>query len=258
MSRTTDVFLSRKSMALQSRVGVKRRTLQLQCGGVISMKTNDDLCPLLAVERWFEPTVRRAIEGLLRPGDTMIDVGANVGYYTVLAGLLVGPSGRVLAFEPQEAVHAELERNVALNCLGNVQTWKAGLGESRHEARFYVPESGRESLGSLRSNGRFPVAKETTIQVLALDDVLRERGGSQVRLMKIDAEGAELSVLRGAAQLLESPERPYLIFEANETNTEPFGYSVYDVLSYVSSKGYKVTQLDSEDWFAAPVDARIG
>ena len=66
----------------------------------------------------------------------------------------------------------------------------------------------------------------------------------------MDSEGAELLILRGATKLLSLPDKPNLIFEANEENCKPFGYSVFDILQYVHSFGYKLRQLDSEDWLA--------
>jgi len=66
----------------------------------------------------------------------------------------------------------------------------------------------------------------------------------------MDAEGAELLILRGAERLLSSPDRPDLIFEAYEKNCKPFGYCVFDLLKYINSFGYRVRQLDQDDWIA--------
>jgi len=88
------------------------------------------------------------------------------------------------------------------------------------------------------------------VETNRLDDVLEGLGNPKIGLVKMDAEGAELLILRGATKLLSLPDKPDLIFEANEENCKPFGYSVFDILQYVHSFGYKLRQLDSEDWLA--------
>jgi hypothetical protein len=69
----------------------------------------------------------------------------------------------------------------------------------------------------------------------------------------MDAEGAELLILRGAINLLSRPDRPVIIFEANEDNCRPFGYTVFDLLQFVANHRYRLRQLDHEDWVATPL-----
>jgi hypothetical protein len=104
----------------------------------------------------------------------------------------------------------------------------------------------------LHANGRFPVLKVVDVETRRLDDVWQELGSPDIGLLKMDAEGAELPILRGAVGLLSQANRPVLIFEACEDNCQPFGYCVFDLLHYVRGFGYRLRQLDQYDWLAEP------
>ena len=156
-----------------------------------------------------EQDVHHTILDSLRPGDTLVDVGANIGYYTVLGGLRVGPGGRVVAIEPLPSTSAVLRKNVRMNSLGNVRIIEAAAGaEPRERARisFDPRHLGRATLrAATGSEGR-------EVRVTTLDRVCREL--QTIRLLKIDVEGNELAVLRGAVRTLEKTEQ--IVLESNE------------------------------------------
>jgi FkbM family methyltransferase len=219
-------------------------------GGRMILDTNDNLAQQIRCEETFEPEVRREIVRIASRGVNVIDIGANIGYYTVLASELIGPEKRVFSFEPQARMVAKLRRNIELNALCNVEVFPFALADARGTVTFYVPSEGNEGFGSMRANGRFDVMKTVEVATQRLDDVLSELGNPKIGLVKMDAEGAELLILRGATQLLSSPDKPSLIFEANESNCKPFGYCVFDLLQFVHGFGYRLRQLDNEDWLA--------
>jgi FkbM family methyltransferase len=137
-------------------------------------------------------------ERVLKPGDTVIEAGANIGAHTVALAKLVGPTGRVIAFEPQRLVFQTLCGNVAINSLANVDCRFAAVGAEAGE--IVVPplppdnknNFGGLGLGSYRTGDRVPV--------LTLDSL----GISKCHLLKIDVEGMEESVLRGAGELIST------------------------------------------------------
>lgn len=181
-----------------------------------------------------------------------MDIGANIGYYTILAATLAGPQGRVLAFEPQPAIRELLNANLALNRLSNVTVLPCALSDRTGTVRFCVPKPGNESMGSLRFNGRFEADCEIEVQARRLEDVLEAANCHRVDFVKLDAEGAELPILNGAPRLFSGPDRPCVVFEACEKNCAPFGYRVFDLLKAFWEFGYELTQIDSENWFAEP------
>lgn len=251
MSQTIDLYLNRLTNSTLRGLGIERRQLRLSDDSILSVRTRDVMANRLGAEKWFEPAVRNLIATTLGPGKTFVDVGANIGYYSILGGRLVGESGRVLAIEPQQTVFSELVKNLNLNNLKNSTPLNIALSDQRATTNFYVPETGREALGSLRQNKRFDVSAVSSVEMFTLDEVLATHGIAHVDLLKIDVEGAELPVLKGAIQLLSSEKPPVIVFEANEINTEPFEYCVFDLLSYLSSLGFRLRQLDTEDWVAS-------
>ncbi|MCU1261514.1 MAG: methyltransferase FkbM family [Bryobacterales bacterium] len=233
-------------------VGVPSMRATLPSGIHMNIGTNDILARRVWNERSFERAVRDAITNVLHAGMNVVDIGANIGYYSILAARLIGPEFRVLAVEPQPAVVRKLQQNIALNGITNIEVAQAALSNVEGPMDFFVPEPGMESHGSLRANGTFDAREKVTVQARLLDRLLAERGFDSVGLIKMDAEGAELPIIEGAKELLSSPRRPHIVFESAEINSRPFGYSVFDLLKRIHEFGYELRQLDEADWMAIP------
>jgi len=231
---------------------LEKRTLDhsLIGGAKMILDTNDHLAQRIRCEEAFEPEVRQEFERLASRSVNVVDIGANIGYCTILASRLAGPEKRVFSFEPQANIVRKLRRNIEANALCNVEVFQYARSDKPGTVNFNVPPEGAEAFGSMRSNERFKTVKTVEVETHRLDDVLDKLGDPKIGLVKMDAEGAELLILRGAEKLLSSPDKPDLIFEANELNCKPFGYCVFDILEYVHSFGYKLRQLDSENWIA--------
>ena len=151
----------------------------------------------------------RNLAQLVRPGNTVVEVGANIGSHTVSLAKTVGPTGRVIAVEPQRIIHQYLCANIALNGLGNVETYLAGCGAKPGE--FMVPPldyfaSTFQNFGGIALS---PEGAGERVTILRLDDIMKER---PVQLLKIDVEGMEAEVLRGATGLIAN-SRPFLYLE---------------------------------------------
>jgi FkbM family methyltransferase len=155
----------------------------------------------------IEPALTRAMIHRLRPGDVVVDVGAQYGYHAALAALLVGEAGGVHAFEPTPRTHALLVRNLAHR--RNVVVEPIALGDAAGVAilRDYGPR--HSAVNTLQSQARVPQAERRRLRPrlhavprCRLDDYAQARG-LRPAFVKIDAEGWELSVLRGARRVLE-------------------------------------------------------
>lgn len=138
----------------------------------------------------YEPEQTAAFERWISPGDTLLDVGAHVGYYTLLSSLLVGPGGAVHAFEPDPRNFRFLGKHVAANGLGNVQVVEAAVSDRAGTARF--------EFGSGSGTGHIADAGGIEVRTTRVDDFVAERGISP-SAFKVDVEGAEVRVLEGAA-----------------------------------------------------------
>ena len=181
-----------------------------------------------------EPDVQDLLAAHVRSGSVVWDVGANIGFYTVIASRLVGP-GRVVAFEPLPASFAALEENLRLNGMTNVDVARIALSDAVGTATLNVfaglTESRLEAHESSKSTK--PLVDQIDVQVSTLDDQLEVFPAPS--LLKIDIEGAEPAALRGASVML-GEVRPTVICELHGTNA-----AVMDVLE---SSGYRVTTVE--------------
>ena len=158
----------------------------------------------------YEPETTHLITRMLQPGDTFVDVGANNGYFAILAGQRVGPEGTVVAVEPNPAAVARLQRNVQLNHLeGTVRILPVALGDTNGEATLYVStfEDGWASLEAFRGSGP-PIP----VRVSTLDGALDPQ---ESLFLKVDTEGTEPRVLRGMENLLGCTRNVAMILEWN-------------------------------------------
>ena len=143
----------------------------------------------------YEQRESSLIKGYLQPGMTFVDAGANVGYYTLMAASLVGPEGAVFAFEPSPYAFGRLIETVQNNPIPQVRAFQAGLSDVSGRARLYMQrEAGRHTPGMIPHEGRDPI----DVSVDTLDRFLAANGVEHVDLLKIDVEGFEPNVIRGA------------------------------------------------------------
>jgi FkbM family methyltransferase len=164
-----------------------------------------------------EPLVQQALADLLRPGMTFYDVGANVGFFSMIAARRVGQSGGVHAFEPLPVNATALAHNVELNGFANVQLVEAAVGRETGRAELAVTEESVQAhLVAIAST--VPTLRTIEVAVTTIDaEVAAGRPAPDV--VKIDVEGAELAVLEGMAATLEE-HRPIVVCELHGTHAE--------------------------------------
>jgi FkbM family methyltransferase len=145
----------------------------------------------------WEPHISALIQARLRPGDVFCDVGANIGYHTLLASRAVGEEGSVVAIEPSPLIFDRLSRNLRLNDVSNVRLVKAAVAETPGILSLYRgPAHNMGMSTTLRERG---AEKECDVMALPLPAILSEREQQQLRLIKIDVEGGERPILRSLA-----------------------------------------------------------
>ena len=191
------------------------------------------------VAEGFENAECRFVQGFLQPGMTVFDIGAHHGLYTLLASKLVGPSGRVYAFEPSPRERRKLSLHVRLNLCRNVRLEGFALGEQAGEAEFFVVEGRETGCNSLRPPAVQEPTKALRVRVASLSDFLVWQHIERVDFIKMDVEGAELAVLKGAGHLLERPPRPVILAEVYDIRTEPWGYRAREIVTFLQQRGYR-------------------
>jgi FkbM family methyltransferase len=163
----------------------------------------------------LDPKVSWVVQQLVKPGDCVLDVGANFGILTLLMSKLVGSQGRVHSFEPNPLLCKTLSATLAHNGIENVQLHHFALGAEDGELPLNVPK-GNFGRGSLASNSEHGL-ESRTVSIRRLDDLVSHQGVSRIALMKIDVEGFELQVLMGSQHVLEAIRPSAIVFEANDT-----------------------------------------
>jgi FkbM family methyltransferase len=194
----------------------------------------------------FERAELRFVEKFLRPGMTVLDIGAHHGLYTLLASKRVGGAGKVVCFEPSPRERKQLSRNIKLNFCSNVtiETW--ALGAERSQADLYLPAGGEDGCNSLRPPNIAGTASTLGVQVTRLDDWLADHKLERVDFIKLDVEGGERDVLRGAEKLLERQPRPVIFAEVQDLRTEPWGYPAREIIEHLVQRNYKWFEIDAD------------
>jgi len=209
----------------------------------------NDHCGNAIVGGYHENAERRFVAALLGPGMTVLDIGAHHGLYTLLAARKVGPTGRVVAFEPSPRERRKLVLNVRINRCANVQIENCALGSSDSEADFFLVDGMDTGCNSLRSPNVKDPTKVVQVRVNVLDTCLQLRDIDRVDFIKMDVEGGEWEVLKGAVGLLDRRPRPIILCEVQDIRTEPWGYKAKEVIDFLSSRGFH--------WFCFSDDAGL-
>ena len=175
---------------------------------------------------------------LLKRGDIFLDVGANHGTFTLHAARLVGEEGRAIAVEPQPRLAEALRRSKELNELRQVSVIEAAVSDEAGQAMFSVPQ-GSSGVGSLFEAHARQASRASRISVATktFAQIVEETGASRLSLVKIDVEGAELMVFRGARSVLLD-QKPFLWFEVNPKALGLAGVTPASLLAFLSELGY--------------------
>lgn len=223
------------------------RKKDFQCrtifGSIMNGNTKDLIQSYLYYFGVWEPHTTRWIEKTLKEGDVFIDVGANIGYYSLLASKLVGSSGSVVAIEAAPWIHALAVAHLKLNGCTNVRAVSVAASAKRGRLRVYPgPE---ENLGNTTTVPRDGESVE--VDALPLSDILTEREISAARIVKIDVEGAERDVMQGLIPILARlrPDAEILIEIAGPASEifdamRSHGYLAYSMRNDYTARDYLV------------------
>jgi FkbM family methyltransferase len=194
-----------------------------------------------------ETEVQEFLAAVLRPGMTYYDVGANVGFFAVIAARLVGPSGHVVCFEPLPANAKQIEYNARLNGFSNIAVRCEALGGSNRTEVFQT--SAEPTWGMLATVGKAPdkVSGQIPVNVRTLDSIFAAGNLPRPDVIKMDIEGAEAEALTGAMKLLQT-SRPLLVIELHRTNLAVT--TILDKLDYRSAVLGSSIAVQDADWDA--------
>jgi FkbM family methyltransferase len=191
----------------------------------------------------YEPATSQLFLRYLRPNDRVVDVGAHVGYYTLLASVLVGTSGQVLSCELSPTNFDRLNYHLQINQCQNVRAVLGAIGDREEEISFFMnlDNDGGHALWDV---GKHPFNQQSAqhlqqikAPMRTLDSLLRDNDGP-LRLLKIDTEGAEPLVLAGAKTTLQQWRPALVILEINQFGLQQLGFSQMDARRPLQELGY--------------------
>ncbi|WP_107470723.1 FkbM family methyltransferase [Streptomyces sp. ERV7] len=224
----------------------RRRVVDTGFGARFAVDTRDLIQRYLYLFGVWEPHMTGWLRRRLRPGDGFVDVGANIGYFSVLASRLVGETGRVVAVEASPLFHQRLLRQAELNRCTNIRAANAAVSDSRKTLKFVLA-----SPYNLGANSIVPYegAAESVFEMEAvpLPDLLDPAETASARVIKIDVEGAEGGVVRGMAPLLDKlrPDAEITV-EVTPERMAQLGDSADELLETMRSHGFNIYRLTNE------------
>jgi FkbM family methyltransferase len=220
-------------------------------GASMECSINDFIGKKIILYGRWEPNISHVIESLLHPGDVVADVGANIGYDTLLAAKMVGSSGSVIAIEASPSTFSKLNRNVQINNLGNVRTVNAAVLGHRGEIEIYITD--KDNIGASTTVKVDGSEYEATVACDVLDAFLNPEELKRLSLIKIDVEGAEISIILDIISKIDSyPVSVKILVEAAlETKNFESWRSILNDLQRLGFLAYAIENAYEEAWYLA-------
>ncbi|MGH9151956.1 MAG: FkbM family methyltransferase [Acidimicrobiales bacterium] len=196
---------------------------------------------------------RDFLRSCLKQGDVVVDVGANIGILALTAATLVGRSGRVVAIEPNERVFSFLRENVRLNRMGHVECLRCAIGSST--TMLAMTDVRSDDFNAVVPGNPLRAVAAQMVRCRTLDDVIPP--DEDVALLKIDVEGFELPVLRGATAVLSRTARVYFECYQRKRHCDRYGYEPRDLIDFLEDHGFFALPLAGRDDRPRPL-TRLG
>lgn len=191
----------------------------------------------LSLRGIYEPDTVEFLLKSLKPGDTFVDVGANQGYFSVIASRLVGEKGRVILIEPQKRLQKLIAKNLELNKCVNVKVLQVAISDKKDDQPFYLSPDTNTGSSSLMTTTKYPL-KEQVVESWTLSDVFEKEKLNNCSLLKVDVEGWEREVILGSKHLFEQNLVRAIIIEFHPRLLEKRGVFQYEIINFLLGCGY--------------------
>ncbi len=210
---------------------------------------------LVGFDKGFEYTTLSLYSKVLFKGANVLDIGANVGLFSILGSEIIGSEGKILAFEPSKKTYDALVENLKLNNCTNVETFPLALSDREGTVALTKPNNTEDAFNHMNFDASgTPIENGNDMATMKrLDVLLQEKGITRIDVIKIDVEGAEFLSLKGGDSFFRNTTNlPIIIMECYEPWCKRFNTSVYEVLSYLAQLGYSFEQYENWQWIAIP------
>lgn len=198
-------------------------------------------------------TLKLFLDNIKNDNMVILDIGANVGLFSLLAADKLGNNGKIYAFEPCEKTFNILKLNLEANNCRDVFPFKLALSNENASCCLAQPSGGKNNNNDAFNyiSSKTDNASGEIVRTQTLDSFVAEHSVERVDLIKIDIEGAELLCFQGAKNTIAN-YKPVIIFECLESFCERFDYNMSDILLFLKAYNYKLFQYDVNQWIATP------
>ncbi len=198
----------------------------------------------------YEPEMYRVLTSFLREGSVFIDLGANEGYFTVIASRLVGPSGKVFSIEPQRRLKPIFQRNLELNDVHNVTLIEEAISDQIGRAEIHISPSTNTGATGLVLGYKYPVPRET-VETTTLEEVFNQQEIDRCDLIKIDIEGFEYEAILGSSEIFGQQKMRRIVLQLHPRLMFKRGLRPDDITEFLKRSGYSVDDRYEELVFVA-------
>jgi FkbM family methyltransferase len=236
------------SFSIRTQTGIDELQLYLD----LNQYTQNLLWEHLSHNLLYEVETLDCISQILKPGDLFLDVGAHIGFISLIASKWVGTQGKVIALEPEASNVARFNQNIHLNRIANIDLLSMAAGAEAKEVDFFFnsDNDGGHALWDVARHPQNEISrreKQTRkIRLTTLDRIIQGQAPRSPKLIKIDTEGAELAVVRGAASSLSNLQIPYVICEINRFGMNQMGSTEKELRKFMRDQGYDPYLLSSQ------------
>ena len=231
--------------------GLHQRDVTVRNGIAKGLKFNTgESCPELALGT-YEVPIQNIFAQHLKLGDVFYDIGANVGFFSVIAAKLVGDTGKVYAFEPGENNAKAIRHNARLNDFTQIEVIEKAVSETSGQGQLLLAQySGGHALAT--ADVPPDLAGEVTVDLVSIDDLIAEDKIAPPNFVKVDVEGAELEVLKGMRETIKT-HQPTIIYEVDDGDRTAYNRKYRELADFFESLNYQITQTEDSyntiDWF---------
>lgn len=235
------VGLYKKVYSLVAKNGEMKVEIPLGLKLIVSVR-DCGLGMFLRIQGQYEPIQTKVFLESLKPGSIVFDIGANVGYYTVLASKVVGKKGKVYAFEPDPGNLKLLQKNIKLNACRNVKVFGSAVGKKNTTEVLRVDEAnpGESHLGGKSHD------KNIMVQTVTLDSFTKKRNIKHADTIKMDVEGSEIDILLGGKDFLKRNKKARIFTECHMNTLKRIGKKPGELVSLLERMGFRIEYILNE------------
>jgi FkbM family methyltransferase len=195
--------------------------------------TNNEISNTLFIYGFYEENETEMFEKIIKAGDTVLDIGANIGYYTLIFAKLVGKNGRVFAFEPEPTNFTLLRRNIRINSYDNVVLEQKAVSNKTGKVKLYISEN----PGLHRIYDSYDGRKFIEVEAICLDDYFKNYD-KNIDVIKMDIEGSEFGAVQGMTSLLKKNKNVKIVTEFLPSGLRQFGIKPEEYIELLIKCGF--------------------